>query len=535
MSRSYRSVRPKANRVYSVEDVLRLYTICRNTLSNWIKSGLRPVDDRRPQVFRGSELKWFHEQRSIENKSPLRTGEFKCFTCKACVVPDVSTLSIDDPIRRTYWARAICPECGGGLQKILGETECDKLRACAKSNTSLHSIDEGKGAFPVGIGTKSGQACPSWTPMNERIIFDYQVYAGRFDPKTLDAHLATIRDFEKFHGGKPLSAITPADASRYREHLITAGQHGLSRSTVRHRASFLTAFFDWLVQQDGYRRMNKTISGYFRLPKGQAAKALQPAPRDIPTTDEALKILSSMPTCSFVQRRDQAIVAASFLFGTRASATASLRLCHIDVPAKKVIQDAAVVRVKNGKSQTTFWFPIDERFAQIVTAWIDELDKLGCGPQEALFPPNAAFDFPRRLSKTDREPILPWQTDGAIRRAFHRGCQSAGLPYFNPHSAKHYLRSIRDEICRTSDQRKAWSYNLGHENEQITEANYAKMTDDRRDEIFSNLSVGNLETEQEKDLLLAYHEHRLASDSAEFKLAERLSEERRRRWKKKEH
>jgi len=61
------------------------------------------------------------------------------------------------------------------------------------------STNEGRGVPPVGIGTKSGQTCPSWTPENKRIIFDYQVYAGRFDPKTLDAHLAVIRNFEAFH------------------------------------------------------------------------------------------------------------------------------------------------------------------------------------------------------------------------------------------------------------------------------------------------------------------------------------------------
>ena len=459
-------------------------------------------------------------------------GEFKCFVCKARVYPDVSTLCMSGPFGRSYWAHATCPECHGGLQKILGETECDKLSACADSNASLCSIDEGTGAFPVGVGTNSAQTCPSWMPANERVIFDYQVYAGRFDPKTLDAHLAVIRDFEAFHDGKLLSAITSADASRYRESLIIAGQSGMSRSTVRHRASFLATFFDWLVQQDGYRRMNKTISGYFKLPKALMDRVSQPAPRDIPTTDEALKILSGMPTGSLIQRRDQAIFAASFLFGTRASATASLRLGHIDVKAKKVRQDAAMVRVKNGKSQTTFWFPIDERFAHIVTAWIDELSKLGFRSQDALFPPDAALDRLCWLFKTDREPILPWQTDSAVRRAFRNGCKSAAIQYFNPHSARHYLKSIRDEYCRTAEERKAWSHNMGHENEQVTEDNYAKMIDSRRDEIFSTLSAGSRETEAEKDLLLDFYEHQLVKGTPEFELVKQLVDERRKRREK---
>ncbi len=34
MSRSYK-IRAKSHRVYNVEEVQKLYTVCRNTVSNW--------------------------------------------------------------------------------------------------------------------------------------------------------------------------------------------------------------------------------------------------------------------------------------------------------------------------------------------------------------------------------------------------------------------------------------------------------------------------------------------------------------------
>ncbi len=95
MSRSYGAVRPKRNLVYSVEDVLTLYDITRNTLTNWLKAGLRPVDERRPQLFRGAELTRFHADRALSNRQHLRAGEFKCTRCKARVVPNIGTLQID--------------------------------------------------------------------------------------------------------------------------------------------------------------------------------------------------------------------------------------------------------------------------------------------------------------------------------------------------------------------------------------------------------------------------------------------------------
>ena len=129
-------------------------------------------------------------------------------------------------------------------------------------------------------------------------------------------------------------------------------------------------------------------------------------------------------------------------------------------------------------------------------------------------------------------PIEPWETADSIRRAFHRGCKCAGIRSYNPHSARHFLKLVRDDYCRTPEQRKAWSYNMGHENERITETNYAKMTNQRRDDIFANLPVGNAETEEEKDLLLAYYEHQLTPETPEFERAEQLAEARRSRRKR---
>ena len=139
--------------------------------------------------------------------------------------------------------------------------------------------------------------------------------------------------------------------------------------------------------------MNKTLGEYFRVARNQAANALQPEPRKIPTLENVSSILSAMPTKYGFERRDRAIVAASFLFGTRSNATASLRLMHVDVKAGKIYLDANIVRVKNSKSQTVKWFPVGEQIERVVVSWINELGRLGFGPEDALFPPDAFFGY----------------------------------------------------------------------------------------------------------------------------------------------
>lgn len=537
MSRSYRSVRPKTHRVYDVKGILELYKIHENTLTNWKEAGLRPVDARQPERYCGVELKRFHDQRSLQSGGKIRTGEFKCLTCKAHVIPSFETLRLEVPTRGVGWAKAICPECNGRLLKMLNETQYHKLLNCVQNNTSLLSIDEGSGAFQLGVvkdGAFSEQP-PTWNPENERTIFDFLIFSKRSEPKTVDAVLAAVRDLEAFLGAKTFWNLTERDVDAYRDDLIrrgqTTGEDGISRSTMVHRASFVGKFLDWTIDQNAGRKMPRLLSGYLVMRRSHVAEALQPPPREIPTREEIERILTKMPVRTLIQRRDRAMIAASILFGSRSNSTASLRIGMINVAARKVLLDTTEVRIKNSKSQSPSWFPGQKLAEDIVVAWIKELNAKGGQPDDALFPPDVNLAYEQKLTRTSPGPVEPWKTDVSVRRAFRNGCEQAEVNYFNPHSTKHYLMSVRHEVCRTPEHRQAYSYNLGHETERTTEVNYAKMTDSRRDAIFRELHAGNVETEAEKDLLLALHEHQLTPGTPDHELALKLDEQRRLRRK----
>jgi site-specific recombinase XerC len=256
------------------------------------------------------------------------------------------------------------------------------------------------------------------------------------------------------------------------------------------------------------------------------AKTIQPPPKDIPSQEDLLKMLSLMPTARRTERRDRAIISASFLFGTRADNTASLRMTDIDCVARKVAVDATKVRVKNSKSQTICWFPLGDDFEQIVRDWVKELLKIGARNEDALFSPDCTQTATTYLIRSDGKPIEPWKTDQAIRQAFRKASHSASVPYYTPHSAKHFLARLQDKHCRTVQQRKAWSFNLGHENVQITDSNYAKMTAENRDGIFTNMYSGYFMTDDDKELLLALDEYKLTLGTPEFERARKLHVER---------
>ena len=456
MSRSYKS-RAKGNRVYSVDEVLEHYRICRNTLSNWRNSGLSPSPVDGPQLFRGSELNRFHEDRRAKSRSNLRMGQFYCTGCKAGVFPDPQSVCFLASSRRGSMCFADCPDCGGRLSKIVGATECDEIIACRETNKSLHEIDEGKGRVRAGIGTNRAFRIPLAPTVNDKVLHNWQRYAGRYDEKTTDAHLSSIREFEAFFENRCFSKIGDPDASLYRNILLEKGklpreEGGLSSSTIRHRTSQLTSFFNWLMKQEGYRRLSANIPDQFDLPKRQLAKVLPRTERLYPTLEEAKDMVASMPNRTQLQRRDRAMVALTFLTALRAGALVTLRLKHLDIEARTVTQDGSVMRAKNGKSFVVQWFPGVEVFEPYVTDWRSELLALGYEQEDALFP--HAKDLKRQLPPKERVQVL--STNGPVNRAFEVASHGIGK-VFSPHSARHFIKALGDQTCNSAEQRKAWS------------------------------------------------------------------------------
>jgi integrase/recombinase XerD len=61
----------------------------------------------------------------------------------------------------------------------------------------------------------------------------------------------------------------------------------------------------------------------------------------------------------------------------------------------------------------------------------------------------------------------------------------AGLPYFNPHRFRSTLVRLGEQLCRTPEEFKAWSQNLGHEGTLTTFLNYGEAAPQRQADIFS--------------------------------------------------
>ena len=81
-------------------------------------------------------------------------------------------------------AGGACSECGAAVMKLLDATKHDRLREAIRTNANLAEIDEDQTEELVCVGTNTPLRLPENPSMNDKIIHDWQLYAGRYDSKT---------------------------------------------------------------------------------------------------------------------------------------------------------------------------------------------------------------------------------------------------------------------------------------------------------------------------------------------------------------
>jgi hypothetical protein len=101
----------KTHRSYKVEEISRLFGTHKNTVLQWIKSGLQPCGNKRPYLISGGELRDFLQSRRARKKRPCGSGQFYCFRCRAPRPPGggmVEYEAVNDKLGNLI---AICPDC----------------------------------------------------------------------------------------------------------------------------------------------------------------------------------------------------------------------------------------------------------------------------------------------------------------------------------------------------------------------------------------------------------------------------------------
>lgn len=334
-------------------------------------------------------------------------------------------------------------------------------------------------------------------PKNERIKHRYAAYledAKRMSPRTTEKALASIRQFELANNCKDFASFHIEHARRFKRVLQEArtpkSDKPLAKATIHSRLNEVKAFFMWLADQPGYRsRIRYSDCDYFNPSANDSRVATAHRPQRVPDLDQIQHVIELMPCKTTLERRDRALIAFTLLSGARDDAVASLNIGHIDLERRIVFQDARSVRTKNRKTISSWFFPVGEDIETIVADWVRHLrDDLHFGDDDPLFPcTRIALDDDGQFTASGVER-RHWKNAGRIRKIFKQAFEAAGLPYFPPHSFRKTLARLGERSCRTPEEFKAWSQNLGHEQVLTTFTSYGQVENHRQGEIMSFIS-----------------------------------------------
>lgn len=365
-----------------------------------------------------------------------------------------------------------------------------------------------------------------YNPANERIkrkYFSFLKEAKRHSEPTVDAAAKALSRFEAYTRYRDFKAFHFEQAIAFKNCL--AGQKGqqsgekLSKATLHATLTQLKRFFQWLAWQPGYKsRVQYADAEYFNLSDKDARIATAKRQQGFPTVEQIKHVISKMPVNTEIERRNRALVAFTLLTGARDSATASLKLKHIDLIAGCVNQDAREVKTKFSKTFNTFFFPVGEEIRAIVSEWELYLrDERLWGNDDPLFPATLVVPGPDRQFAAAGLALEHWSTASPIRSIFREAFISAGLPYFNPHSFRNTLARLGEEVCKTPEQFKAWSQNLGHEKVLTTFLSYGEVACQRQGEIIRDLAMPQRSISPDADMIAEAVFRKMHSSEMDFK------------------
>jgi site-specific recombinase XerD len=331
-----------------------------------------------------------------------------------------------------------------------------------------------------------------YCPENERVKRDYTFYLEAANGKqnaTIDAALRAIERFETSTNYKPFRRFHIEQARSFRARLAeetNAKNRPLSAATVTSTLKHVRSFFLWLSREPGFRSaLNANDANYFTPSEQDLRIATARREKRVATLEK--RVLASMPTVTTIERRDRAIVAFAILTGARDGALASFRLKHIDM---SLFQDAREVRTKGRKTFTSIFFPVGPEALQIVGDYMTMLkDELGFLDDDPLFLSTRTAQGEDRGFIADGLSRKPWIGAGPIRDIFRAGFEAAGLSYANPHSFRDTLVRHGQRLCRTPEEWKVWSQNLGHESEATTFVGYGHVPAHRHAEVMRALGA----------------------------------------------
>ena len=102
----------KLHRSYAVGELADRLGVHKNTVRQWQRDGLAPIDGGRPVLFQGRTVRAFLGARNASRKRPCPPGTLYCVRCREPRAPGGGMVDFIPITPLSGNLRAICADCG---------------------------------------------------------------------------------------------------------------------------------------------------------------------------------------------------------------------------------------------------------------------------------------------------------------------------------------------------------------------------------------------------------------------------------------
>jgi RNase P subunit RPR2 len=119
--------RIKIHRSYTVIDVSETLGVHPKTVRNWIRAGLPVIDETRPLLIQGADLKLYLKQKRKTYLHRCELGEMYCFKCNQPKVPSINSVKFIAKPAGMAQMTGRCGECGKWANKYVSWRDVNQI------------------------------------------------------------------------------------------------------------------------------------------------------------------------------------------------------------------------------------------------------------------------------------------------------------------------------------------------------------------------------------------------------------------------